>query len=255
MRGRANAILAVAVLALGLGGVALASMGGLTAGSSTHRTVAVTAANGKLVFSTKTLPAGNVTFVVTNKGKAAAAFAAMGLGLNKRTASIPAGASGKLTVTLKPGTYHFWDPVLSKMSKAVFLPVRQAVDVSVANGKLTFSAKTLPKGPVMFVVVNNGKTPAAFAAMGLGLLEETTAIKPGKSAMLTVTLTSGTYHFWDPVRSSMEKAVYLSVKGSGSTTSSGGGSTGGGSTGGGSTGGGSTGGGDGMDHAGDGCDH
>jgi hypothetical protein len=243
--------------------VALANIDALTTPAATHRTVAVTAANGKLKFATKTLPSGSVTFVVTNKGKGTAAFAAMGLGLNKKTPPIAAGRTGKLTVALKPGTYHFWDAVGSSMTKAVYLPVRQAVDVSLANGKLTFSTKTLPKGPVMFVVVNKGKSTAAFAAMGLGLMEETTTIRPGKSAMLALTLKSGTYHFWDPVRSTMEKAVYLSVKGSAPTGS---GSTGGGSTGGGSGGGGGytppPGGGSGggttpppMDHAGDGCDH
>jgi uncharacterized membrane protein YgcG len=234
LKGRTNVLLAVAALALGLGGVGLASVSALHAPAAVNRAVPVTVNGGKLVFPAKALPAGKVTFVATNKGKAPGAFAAMGLGLNKRTPAIPPGKSSKLTVTLKPGTYHFWDPVQSTMGKAVYLPVRKAVDVTVANGKLTFSTKTLPAGKVLFVVTNTGKTNHGFAAMGTGLRHLTHGIQPGTSAIVMITLKQGTYHFWDPVRSTMAKAVFLSVKGSGTGTSgSTGGSTGGGSTGGG----------------------
>jgi hypothetical protein len=66
--------------------------------------------------------------------------------------------------------------------------------------------------------------------MGLGLVKRTPAIPVGKSLKLTVTLKTGTYHFWDPVRSTMARAVYLTVKGKSTTTPSGSGSTGSGST-------------------------
>jgi uncharacterized cupredoxin-like copper-binding protein len=252
-------LLAVAILGLGLGGVALASING---SGATSATVTVTVANGKLSFSTRTLPAGTVTFVAVNKDTTTThGFAVMGLGLNKRTAAIPVGESLKLTVTLKPGTYHFWDPVRSSMAKATYITVKgtsvsKSVSVTVASGKLTFLTKPLPAGTVTFVVVNKGTTTHAFAVMGLGLNKRTAAIQPGKSATLTVKLTGGTYHFWDPVRSTMAKAVYVTVKGAATSSPSSSSSSSTGSTGG--TGGGGTYPvipGDGMDHGGDGCDH
>jgi hypothetical protein len=137
------------------------------------------------------------------------------------------------------------------------------IDVSVLDGgKVKLSATSLPAGKLTLVVVNKGKLTHGLAIMGNGLSPKRTAtLAVGKSARLVVTVKAGMYHVWDPVRSSMSHAKFLTVKAAAAASSSGG-SYGGGSYGGGAgtTGGssGSTGGGGGMDMGGDGmegCDH
>lgn len=107
------------VLALGLGGVALAQRG---AGSAR---VDVTILDGRLKVSPTTFAAGKVTLVVVNRGKLSHALAIMGSGLQpKRTATIRSGKTARLTVTVKAGMYHVWDPVRSSMSHATMLKAR-----------------------------------------------------------------------------------------------------------------------------------
>jgi uncharacterized cupredoxin-like copper-binding protein len=57
----------------------------------------------KFVLSTKTVHAGSVTFVVTNKGQLAHDFKIAG----KKTALLKHGQTAKLTVTLKAGKYPY----------------------------------------------------------------------------------------------------------------------------------------------------
>lgn len=55
-------------------------------------------------------------------------------------------------------------------------------------------------GRVKFLVKNTGKFPHALAIAGPGVKSKRTAlIRPGKSAALLVTLTSGKYALWCPV--------------------------------------------------------
>ena len=139
------------------------------------------------------------------------------------------------------------------------------VTVSVLDGKLTLSPTSLPAGKVILVVSNKGKMTHGLAIMGTGFAPKQTAkIAVGKTATLTVTLTAGKYHLWDPVQSSMSHAKFITVN---APKASSGGTKTGGSSGGtvtmpssgsgsssGSTGGG-TGGGGTMDPGMDGCDH
>lgn len=122
--GRKNIVLAVALLGLGIAGVALA---GVNAGAvrTTSSQINVSVLEGKLAVSATTIAEGKVTFVVVNKGKLTHGLAIMGTGLSpKRTPTIAIGKTARLTVTLKPGKYHIWDPVRSSMSHAKFLTVQ-----------------------------------------------------------------------------------------------------------------------------------
>jgi len=111
------------------------------------------------------------------------------------------------------------------------------------GGKVMLSKSSLPAGKLTLVVVNKGKQTHGLAIMGNGLSpKRTPALGVGKTARLVVTVKAGMYHLWDPVRSSMSHARFLTVKapsgggGMGDMGGSSGGSTGGSS--GGSSGGG-----------------
>jgi hypothetical protein len=119
LRSRSHVLLAVLVLGLGLGGVALAQV---TSGSSTAN---VTLMDGRLKISQTTFPPGVLTLVVSNQGKLSHGLAIMGSQLKpKETPTIGSGKSAKLTVKLGIGMYHIWDPVRSSMSHATMLMVK-----------------------------------------------------------------------------------------------------------------------------------
>jgi hypothetical protein len=138
---RKNVVFAVALLALGIAGVALA---GMTSSSSPRlgaTVINVTLLEGKtsvaptLRLSATTLTAGKVTLVVVNKGKTAHGLAIMGDGLNaKRTPTLAVGKTARLTVTLSAGMYHLWDPVKSSMTRAKFITVKAAKSGSSGGG-------------------------------------------------------------------------------------------------------------------------
>jgi hypothetical protein len=124
---RRNALFVVALLALGLAGVAL---GGVTSGSS-HRakatTINVSVTDGKMTLATKSLPAGKVILVVANKGKQTHGLAIQGTGFAlKKTPVIAVGKTATLTVTLKAGQYFVWDPIHSSMTNSKALTVKDA---------------------------------------------------------------------------------------------------------------------------------
>jgi hypothetical protein len=119
--GRSHVVVAVLVLALGLGGVALAQR------SSGSVQADVTLLDGKLKVSKTTFSPGSLTLVVVNQGKLSHALAIMGTGLQpKRTPTLGSGKSARLTVTIRTGMYHVWDPVRSSMSHATMLMVKAA---------------------------------------------------------------------------------------------------------------------------------
>jgi hypothetical protein len=121
MKGRTNVVIAVTILALGIGGVALANR------AATSTEVDITLKDGKLSVSPTSFTAGKVTLVVTNKGKVAHALAIMGTGLQpKSTPTLKSGKSATLTLTLRSGMYHVWDTLTSSMSRATMLTVKSA---------------------------------------------------------------------------------------------------------------------------------
>jgi uncharacterized membrane protein YgcG len=123
--GRSHLVVVVLVLALGLGGVALAQR------SSGSVQADVTLLDGKVKVSQTTFVPGSLTLVVVNQGKLSHALAIMGTGLQpKRTPTLGSGKSARLTVTIRTGMYHVWDPVRSSMTHATMLTVKAAKNSS-----------------------------------------------------------------------------------------------------------------------------
>lgn len=90
-----------------LGVAALALFSSVASGQE----VKVTLTEWKMRLSADTVPAGRVTFAITNRGSMNHAFHVKGTGLDKETREIPANQVGTLTVTLKPGTYELFCPL------------------------------------------------------------------------------------------------------------------------------------------------
>src|SRR3989454_224396 len=65
----------------------------------------------KVALSASTVPAGTVTFTVTNAGTIPHAFEIEGHGIEKQTEQIQPGSTATLTLTLKLGTYDVYCPV------------------------------------------------------------------------------------------------------------------------------------------------
>src|SRR3954463_11105801 len=65
----------------------------------------------KVELSQHSIPAGAVTFTITNAGNIPHALEVEGQGIEQETAVIQPGASATLTLTLKPGTYEVYCPV------------------------------------------------------------------------------------------------------------------------------------------------
>jgi plastocyanin len=99
---------AVAVAALLVTGAPATSAAAL-AGA---RTVSATETEYRIALSSRSLSPGTYTFLVRNAGREAHALTIDGPGVEDRTTGrIRPGASGRLTVTLAPGTYEIYCPV------------------------------------------------------------------------------------------------------------------------------------------------
>jgi Cupredoxin-like domain len=132
---RKNVALAIALLGLGLAGVALAGVSSGSGASAGSSEISVAVRDGKLSVSPTSFPAGKITLVVVNKGKMTHGLAIMGTGLSpKRTPAIPVGKTARLTVTLKAGMYHVWDPVRSSMSHATMLKAKSSTTAKSGGG-------------------------------------------------------------------------------------------------------------------------
>jgi uncharacterized cupredoxin-like copper-binding protein len=80
-------------------------------------------------------------------------------------------------------------------------------------------------GSVKFVVKNTGTLTHGFAIKGPGVNKRISAIKPGKTATVLVTLTSGTYALWCPMPGHAAKGMKASFKIAGTATGGAGAST------------------------------
>ena len=105
---------------------------------ATNQSVAVpvTLSEWKVELARDTVPAGPVTFRLSNKGTITHGFYVRGEGVAKGSRDIPAGESASLTVTLKPGTYEVYCPMSDNSHKAAGM-VR----------KLTVTGATTPAPP------------------------------------------------------------------------------------------------------------
>jgi hypothetical protein len=138
---RIQLVIAVVVLSLGLGGAALAQH------SSGSVQVNVTILDGKIKVSTTSFVPGKITLVAVNKGSASHALAIMGTGLMaKQTPTIASGKTAQLTVMVKAGTYHLWDPVKSSMSHATLLTVKAATASSSSSSSSSSTGHSTGNG-------------------------------------------------------------------------------------------------------------
>jgi uncharacterized cupredoxin-like copper-binding protein len=76
---------------------------------------------------------------------------------------------------------------------------KSTITVTEREFKISLSSKTAKNGPVRLVVRNAGNYAHALSIKGAGVSKRTPLIKPGKSAVLLVTLRSGRYALWCPV--------------------------------------------------------
>jgi plastocyanin len=86
--------------------------------------------------SEATVPAGPVTFTVTNSGNIPHAFEVEGQGTERETSLIQPGASATLTLTLEPGMYEVYCPVGESSHKKLGMETRLRV-VSAAGATVS----------------------------------------------------------------------------------------------------------------------
>jgi len=123
---RVHALLAASLLAVGVTGVAVAAAGD----RSISATVRVTFSDTSLRVSPTTPSSGPTTFLVRNAGKKVHVLVVKGPGVNgAHTAKIPAGSTGKVSVTLRPGAYVLSDPIGLGEYNVMFLDVLKATAV------------------------------------------------------------------------------------------------------------------------------
>ena len=80
--------------------------------------VPVTLTEWKIELARDTVPAGPLTFRLSNKGTVTHGFYVRGEGVDKGSREVAAGASGTFSVTLKPGTYEVFCPMSDNSHKA-----------------------------------------------------------------------------------------------------------------------------------------
>ena len=95
----------------------------------------------KVELSQGTIAPGTVRFAITNAGSIPHAFEVGGQGLEKQTAIIQPGASGTLTLDLKPGSYEVYCPVgddshkkLGMVARLSFVGAHSATPPKVQTG-------------------------------------------------------------------------------------------------------------------------
>ena len=76
---------------------------------------------------------------------------------------------------------------------------KTTIRVTEREFKITLSATHAPTGLVHFTIKNTGRFPHALAIAGPGVRKRTPMIRPGKSAVLAVTIRSGSYSLWCPM--------------------------------------------------------
>ncbi len=91
-----------------MGGAAFAGVPPAAGGPAPLR---ATLTEWKVELSQTTVPAGSVSFVITNAGSIPHGFEVEGQGIEKEIATIQPGASATLTLSLRPGTYEVYCPV------------------------------------------------------------------------------------------------------------------------------------------------
>jgi plastocyanin len=97
--------------------------------------VPVTLTEWKVEIARDTLPAGPITFRLSNKGTVTHGFYVSGEGVEKGSRELPAGESASFTVNLKPGTYEVFCPMSDNSHKAAGMVKKLVVTGAAAPAK------------------------------------------------------------------------------------------------------------------------
>jgi plastocyanin len=143
--------------------------GGLVAAMPAHRgnpaPVSARLSEWTIQLSEATVPAGPVTFTVTNGGSIPHAFEVEGQGTEHETPLIQPGASATLTLTLKPGTYEVYCPVgensHKKLGMETHLKVVSAGAAGAYSGPRATGSEPQATSEVGAVAEHDGMAPPA----------------------------------------------------------------------------------------------
>ena len=118
-----------------------------------NRSAAVSAklSEWKVELSQGTIPAGSVTFTVTNAGSIPHAFEVEGQGIEQETRVLQPGASATMTLTLKPGTYELYCPVGNDSHKKLGMETHLKVAMSAPTPKVQ-AIRVTGGGPVIQIL-------------------------------------------------------------------------------------------------------
>lgn len=98
---------------------------------------------------------------------------------------------------------------------------KTTIRVTEREFKIGLSIRTAPAGAVRFQIKNTGRYAHALEIAGPGVKKRTPLIKPGKSAVLAVTLRAGSYSLWCPVPGHAAQGMKAAFRVTGSSTSGG----------------------------------
>jgi plastocyanin len=106
--------------------------------------------------SQSTVPAGPVTFTITNAGSIPHAFELEGRGIERQTKLIQPGQTDTLTLALTPGTFEIYCPVGKDSHKKMGMDTHLKVVKSVAAGGQAVSAAAGAGVPAKSIFVTGG---------------------------------------------------------------------------------------------------
>jgi plastocyanin len=115
--------------------IAAALAASSVAAASQAVAVPVTLTEWKVEIARDTLPAGPITFRLSNKGTVTHGFYVRGEGVEKGSRELPAGESASFTVNLKPGTYEVFCPMSDNSHKAAGMVKKLVVTGAAAPAK------------------------------------------------------------------------------------------------------------------------
>lgn len=107
---------------------------------------------------------------------------------------------------------------------------KTTVRVTEREFKIGLSVRTAPAGAVRFQVKNTGRYAHALEIAGPGVKKRTPLIRPGKSAVLALTLRAGSYSLWCPVPGHAAHGMKAAFRVTRSTSSGGASTSGGGAS-------------------------
>ena len=118
--------------------------------------VTVTLSEWTVRLSSGTVPAGPVTFTVSNSGSIPHALEVEGQGTEQQTPLIQPGSSATLTLTLAPGTYEVYCPVGEDSHKKLGMETHLKVAGSGASSTIGYHGGTVPAPAHSIRVVGGG---------------------------------------------------------------------------------------------------